>query len=93
MNIPILFSCCSEVRQARRAKRNEIVSFVPQLSALDLGPTVCSAHSFLWLNRELIFISMVLRLMASGLEAGDAGYQAYEVHADQPTTTCHNKVV
>eukprot|EP00327_Prymnesium_parvum_P029314 CAMPEP_0195572536 /NCGR_PEP_ID=MMETSP0814-20130614/4794_1 /TAXON_ID=97485 /ORGANISM="Prymnesium parvum, Strain Texoma1" /LENGTH=215 /DNA_ID=CAMNT_0040708311 /DNA_START=21 /DNA_END=668 /DNA_ORIENTATION=- len=51
-----------------------------------LGPELCgkpgernATKSILWLNRELVFISMVLRLMASGLESGDAGYQAYEV--------------
>lgn len=38
-----------------------------------------ATKSILWLNRELVFISMVLRLMASGKESGDAGYQAYQV--------------
>lgn len=48
------------------------------------GP-MCSSQNLvahlriLWLNRELVFISMVLRLMASGKESGEAGYQAYEV--------------
>jgi len=38
-----------------------------------------STKSILWLNRELTFICMVMRLIASGKDSGEAGSQAYEV--------------
>ena len=34
--------------------------------------------SVLWLNRELTFICTLLKLLASGKEASEAGYEAYE---------------
>ena len=38
-----------------------------------------ATKSILWLNRELTFICMVMRLLSMGKESSEAGYQAYEV--------------
>lgn len=53
---------------------------VAETGAAKLGTPgeTSGTKSLLWLNRELTFICKLIRLLISGREASEAGYEAYE---------------